>query len=70
MKSIHLLLRPLIALLVLALSGCTGGQPVIAEAGKLTSLDQRPSLANPLKAAQATPKAATVRPGRSQKSLH
>ena len=55
--------------LALALAGCSDGGPAVAGPGKLTSIDQRPSLANPLNAAQGTAKRAARRPGTPPKAL-
>jgi hypothetical protein len=48
-------------LLVVALPGCSDGEHAIAGQGKLASIEQKPSLANPLKAAKAAPKQAVRR---------
>jgi hypothetical protein len=46
------------SILVLALPGCSDGERAIVGQGKLASIEQRPSLANPLKAAKTAPKQA------------
>jgi len=64
MKTNHYLIFSTLVLLALALAGCSDGErAVVAGPGKLTSIDQRPSLANPLKAQQGTAKPAARRPG-------
>jgi len=70
MKTNHYLILSTMGLLALGLDGCSDGErAVVAAPGKLTSIDQRPSLANPLKAEQGTPKRAARRPGSPPKAL-
>jgi hypothetical protein len=49
------------SMLVVALPGCSDGERAITGQGKLASIEQRPSLANPLKAAKTAPKQAVRR---------
>ena len=69
MKTNYYLIVSTLAPLALALAGCSDGGPAVAGPGKLTSIDQRPSLANPLNAAQGTAKRAARRPGTTPKAL-
>jgi hypothetical protein len=48
-------------LAVLAIPGCSDGERAIAGQRKLASIDQRPSLANPLRAATSAPRQAVRR---------
>ena len=48
MKPNHYLIYSTLVLLALAVAGCSDGEHAVAGPGKLTSIDQRPSLANPL----------------------
>ena len=61
MKTNHYLIFSTLVLLALAVAGCSDGERALAGPGKLTSIDQRPSLANPLKAQQGTAKRASRR---------
>jgi len=69
MKTNHYLIFSTLVLLALAVAGCSDGERSVAAPGKLTSIDQRPSLANPLKAQQGTAKPAAQRPGSPPKVL-
>jgi len=70
MKTNHYLIFFTTGLLALAVAGCSDGErTVVAGQGKPTSIDQRPSLANPLKAEQTTAKRAARRPGSSPRAL-
>jgi hypothetical protein len=69
MKTNHYLIFSTLVLLALAVAGCSDGERSVASPGKLTSIDQRPSLANPLKAQQGTAKPAAQRPGSPPKVL-
>ena len=70
MKLNNYLIFSTLVLLALAIAGCSDGErAVVAAPGKLTSIDQRPSLANPLKAEQGTPRRAARRPASPPKAL-
>ena len=64
----HLIVSTLV-LLALAGAGCSDGERTVAGPSKLASIDQRPSLANPLKAEQGTIKRAVRRPGSPPRAL-
>ena len=69
MKTNHYLIFSTLVLLALAVAGCSDGENAVAVPGKkLTSIDQRLNLANPLKAEQGTAKRAARRPGSPPKS--
>jgi hypothetical protein len=53
----------------LALAGCSDGERAVAGPGKIASLDQRPSLSNPLKAAQGAGKRLARRGAVSPRSI-
>ena len=50
MKTHRWIVLPLVALMGLALGGCADSERAIAGTGELRSIDERPSLSNPLKA--------------------
>jgi hypothetical protein len=69
MKTPSYLILSTVVVLALAVAGCSEGDRTVAGPGKLTSIDQRPSLANPLKAQQGTARRAARRPGSPPKAL-
>ena len=69
MKPNNDLILSTLVLLALAVAVCSDGEHAVAGPGKLTSIDQKPSLANPLKARQGTAKPAAQRPGSPPKVL-
>jgi hypothetical protein len=68
MRTAHYLTFATLMLLALASAGCSDSERAVAGPGKLTSLDQRPSLSNPLKAEQGTTRRAARRPGSPPKA--
>jgi hypothetical protein len=69
MKTHSYLILSSMGLLALAVAGCSNGEHAVAGPGKLASIDQRPSLANPLKAQQGPVRRAPRRPGSPPKAL-
>jgi hypothetical protein len=69
MRTTHYLTFATLVLFALASAGCSDGERAVAGPGKLTSLDQRPSLSNPLKAVQGTARRVARRPGSPPKAL-
>src|SRR5208337_1222923 len=68
MKTNHYLILSTMELLALGLAGCSDGErAVVAGPGKLTSIDQRRSLANPLKAEQGNAQAGGATPRKPPK---